>query len=159
MSQNMELKSFNDIRIIYKPKKDKKSKVRIFGEKFVKNNKDKAKIIFNGNEYELTEFFEDIIHDKNKYEIRLTLRIFEKIDDLSEMFLYCDSLYLFPDDGKIEENINNYQLSNSIDSKAQSTNNYNFNTETNITPKKNRLESLNTLNVSNMSGILVDVIH
>ena len=56
MSQNIELKSFNDIRIIYKPKKDRKEKTRLFGEIFVKNNKDKAKIIFNGNEYELKEY-------------------------------------------------------------------------------------------------------
>ena len=108
----MELESFTDIRIIYKPKKDKKSKVRIFGEKFVKNNKDKAKIIFNGNEYELTEFFEDIIHDKNKYEIKLTLRILEDIIDLNGMFSNCDSLYSFPCDDNIEENINNYQILN-----------------------------------------------
>ena len=136
-----------DIHIIYKPKKDNKYKTRIFGEKFVKNNKDKAKIIFNDNEYELKEYFEDFIHDEDKYEIRLTLRIFEDISDLSYMFSDCDSLYLFPDDGKIEERINNCQISNSIESE----NNNNFNTKTNVILKKNSLELLNTSNVTNMS--------
>ena len=147
MSQNIELKSFNDIRIIYKQKKYRKIKVRIFGKKFVKNNKDKAKIIFNGNEYELKEYFEDFIHDEDKYEIRLTLRIFEDIFDLSYMFSDCDSLYLFPDDGKIEERINNCQISNSIESE----NNNNFNTKTNVILKKNSLELLNTSKVNKMS--------
>ena len=126
-----------DIRIIYKPKKDNKYKIRIFGKKFVKNNKDKAKIIYNGNEYELKEFFEDIIHDDDKYEIRLTLRILEDIIDLGGMFSGCDCLYSFPDDGIIEENINNYQLSNSIEWKEESTNNKNFNIETKSSTKKN----------------------
>ena len=83
MSQKNEV---IDIRIIYKSKKENKDKIRIFGKNFVKNNKDKAKIIFNGNEYELKEYFEDFIHDEDKYEIRLTLRIFEDISDLSYMF-------------------------------------------------------------------------
>ena len=112
MSQNNKVRSFTDIHIIYKPKKDNKDKTRIFGDNFVKNNKDKAKIIFNDNEYELTEYFEDIIHDNDKYEIRLTLRIFEDIINLGGMFSFCDSLLSFPDDEKIEENINNYQLEN-----------------------------------------------
>ena len=142
-----------DIHIIYKPKKDNKDKTRIFGKKFVKNNKYKAKIIYNGNEYELKEYFEDIIHDDDKYEIRLTLRILEDIIDLGGMFSGCDCLYSFPDDGIIEENINNYQLSNSIESKEESTNNKNFNIETKSSTKKNFLELLNTSKVTNMIGM------
>ena len=142
-----------DIHIIYKPKKDNKDKTRIFGKKFVKNNKYKAKIIYNGNEYELKEYFEDIIHDDDKYEIRLILRIFEDIIDLGGMFSGCDCLYSFPDDGIIEENINNYQLSNSIEWKEESTNNKNFNIETKSSTKKNFLELLNTSKVTNMIGM------
>ena len=112
MFKNQKVKNCTDIRIIYKQKNDNKDKVRLFGEKFVKNNKNKAKIIFNSNEYELKEFFEDIIHDDNKYEIRLTLKIFGEITNLSEMFSLCDSLYLFPDNGNFNESINNCQSLN-----------------------------------------------
>ena len=153
MSQKNEV---IDIRIIYKSKKENKDKIRIFGKNFVKNNKDKAKIIFNDNEYELKEFFEDIIYDDNKYEIRLILRILEDIIDLGGMFSGCDSLYSFPDDGIIEENINNYQLSNSIESKEESINNNNLNIETSIIPKKNSLELLNTSKVTNMSQMFYE---
>ena len=151
MSQKSEV---TDILIVYKPKKDKKDKTWIFGENFVKNNKDKAKIIFNGNKYELKKFFEDIINNddiNDINEIKLTLRIFEDIIDLSGIFSDCDSLYSFPDDEKIEENINNCQPLSSIESKEESTNNNNLNTETNIILKKNYLELLNTSNVTNMS--------
>ena len=133
MTQNKEV---IDIGIFYKPKKDRKEKTRLFGEIFIKNNKDKAKIIFNGNEYELTEIFEDIIHDKNKYEIKLTLRIFGDIINLYGMFLDYDSLYSFPDDDNIEENLNNNQQGNILESKEQSKNNNNYDTETNNIFKK-----------------------
>ena len=158
MSQKNKVESYTDIHIIYKPKIYKKYKTRIFGKNFVNNNKDKAKIIFNGNEYELTEFFENFIHDDDKYEIRLTLRILEDIIDLGGMFSGCDCLYSFPDDGIIEENINNYQLSNSIESKEESINNNNLNIETSFIPKKNSLELLNTSKLIDMSYVFYDAI-
>ena len=49
--------------IIYKPNKE--GKVRIFGENFVNNNKDKCKIIYNNKEYELKEYFNDIDKEYN----------------------------------------------------------------------------------------------
>ena len=39
---------------------NKKKGIRIFGEKFVNNNRDKCKIIYENKEYELTEYFSDI---------------------------------------------------------------------------------------------------
>ena len=45
MSQDNKNKNYIDIPLFYKSKKD--NDVRILGEKFVENNKDKAKIIFN----------------------------------------------------------------------------------------------------------------
>ena len=55
--------NYIDIHILYKPKKDNANDVRILGKKFVENNKDKAKIIFNGTENELKEYFKDINYD------------------------------------------------------------------------------------------------
>ena len=154
MSQKNKVESYTDIHVIYKPKIYKKYKTRIFGKNFVNNNKDKAKIIFNGNEYELTEYFEDFIHDDDKYEIRLTLRILEDIIDLSEMFAFCDSLYSFPpDEEKIEENINNCQLENVKESEVKLKYKKNFNTNTDYNIKRNSLELLNTSKVTNIWNI------
>ena len=38
--------------------KIKEKKTRIFGENFVKNNKNNCKLYMGGKEYELTEFYE-----------------------------------------------------------------------------------------------------
>ena len=113
MSSNMESKNI-DIEIMYKPDIDKikekksflikfyrknedKEKIRIFGEYFVKNNKDKCKVIYKEKENELKEFFEDISTNYNhKDDIILKLRIKDIITDVSYMFYECDSLLLFP---------------------------------------------------------------
>ena len=39
---------------------------RLFGEEFVKNNKNNCKIIFYGEKKDLSEFYYDIIGDKEK---------------------------------------------------------------------------------------------
>ena len=57
MSQDTKNKKYIDILIFYKTKKDNANDVRILGKKFVKNNIDKAKIIFNGTEHELKNYF------------------------------------------------------------------------------------------------------
>ena len=59
--------------IIYKPNKD--GKVQIFGEKFVQNNKQNCKIIYNNKEYELKEYINDIDKEyNNKDEIKIKLK-------------------------------------------------------------------------------------
>ena len=47
-----------EIEIIYKPKKNNKEKVRIFGKWFIDNNIQKCRIIYNNKEYELKEYLE-----------------------------------------------------------------------------------------------------
>jgi hypothetical protein len=75
---------------------------RIFGENFVKRNKNKFKIVYNNKEYALKEFFEEI-DDKFKpgTEIKFKLRIFHNILNLSEMFFNCYGLLAMKDDAKI----------------------------------------------------------
>ena len=88
MSQNTENKKYIDIPLFYKLKGNNANDVRILGEKFVENNKEKAKIIFNGTEHELKQYFRDIYYNYIDEEgILLILRIFEDITDMSEMFL------------------------------------------------------------------------
>ena len=82
MSQDNENEKFIDIRIFYKPKLIDSNNIRIFGEKFVVNNEDKAKIIFNNSEYKLKSYFDFI----NINGILLKLRIIKDITNMSEMF-------------------------------------------------------------------------
>ena len=46
----------DEVTIEYDIKNSKE--IRLFGDNFVKNNKNKCKIIYNGKEYNLTEYFE-----------------------------------------------------------------------------------------------------
>ena len=48
--ENGILEVILDLEIVFMPKSKSK---RIFGEKFVKNNKEKCKLIYNGEEKEL----------------------------------------------------------------------------------------------------------
>ena len=88
--------SYIFIQINYKAKRNDKTKLRIFGEIFVKNNKDKYKIMFKDKEYKLTEYFDNI--DKNynhKDDVILELIINDGLIDLSYMFAGCNTLLTF----------------------------------------------------------------
>ena len=79
-------------------------KTRIFGENFVKRNKNKFKIVYNNKEYALKKFFEEI--DKNCEswkEIKFKLRIIHNILNLSEMFFNCYDLLAMKDDAKVNK--------------------------------------------------------
>ena len=66
---------------------------RIFGEDFVKNNKNKFKIIYNNKKYQLKQFFEEIDeHCKQREEVKFKLIIFHNILHLGKMFYLCDNL-------------------------------------------------------------------
>ena len=100
-----EFENINDeITILYNIKKSqrKKGKIRIFGTNFVKNNKNKCKIIIDGKEYELKEEFN--IKNEERKEIKL-IEI-SKITDMSYMFSECSSLSNLPDISKWNTNNN-----------------------------------------------------
>ena len=87
-NNNHEKKNY--IKIKYKI--DNEDKTKIFGTTFVKNNVNKLKIIFNNQEYKLSEFFHvDNINKINYFEIELK-KINNDILDLKYMFRYCNSL-------------------------------------------------------------------
>ena len=77
------------------------NKVKILGKIFVennKNNKTKSKIIYEEEEYELQEYFEN-----KKKENSLTIKLIDpnnEITDMSYMFYFCDSLTSLSDDIK-----------------------------------------------------------
>ena len=81
----------NEIKITYKLGDE--SKIKIFDNTFVNNNKNNCKIISNNNEYDLSEkiSYKNIkIINNNEFEIKLTG--FENITDMSYMFYNCKKL-------------------------------------------------------------------
>ena len=82
-----------EFEIIYQPKEKNEEKVRIFGTKFVKRNKNLSLILYKDKEYELKEFFEDIDNNYNhKDKFLIQFKEINNIIDLSYMFCGCESL-------------------------------------------------------------------
>ena len=81
------------MKIIYKAEK---GKTRIFGNTFVKNNKNKLKLVFNNR---LIPFI-DIIDFKNDEKQKIKLIELKKLSDLSFMFDGCNSLIEFSESSK-----------------------------------------------------------
>ena len=83
----------NEITIIYK-NIEKGNKIRIFGEKFVENNKNKCKIKYKDEIFDLKEFL-DIQKDEDIFEIKLIG--INNVTNMSYMFNECFSLVSLPD--------------------------------------------------------------
>ena len=117
--------------MIYKPNEDKKEKkekmkkfrreynfklddakeysediLRIFGKKYVVNNRNKCKIIYENKKYKLREYLEDI---DNNYKIKniIKLKLYDSINitDMSYMFYGCYHLFSISESEK--KNIQN----------------------------------------------------
>jgi len=73
------------------------SNQKCFGEIFVKNNKDKCKIIYKEKEYELFSYFQDVFREAIGEELTIKLKGISKITDCTNMFFGCTSLYSLPD--------------------------------------------------------------
>ena len=90
---NMNNNMINDeINIIYNinDKDKKEGKIRIFGDEFVKNNKNICKIEYEDNEYELSEEFDIKNINNNKLEIKL--KGINNINNMSNIFNKCNCL-------------------------------------------------------------------
>ena len=97
----MSEKDISIINIIYDINKENKENIKIFGEEFVKNNRNIYKMIIENKEYEISEKFN--IKNYNKLEIKL--KGINNVNDISCMFGGCSSLLSLPDISKW--NINN----------------------------------------------------
>ena len=98
----------------YKP--STKDQTKIFGSMFVNENKDKCKIIYKNQEYELTENFEDIDnnYNNNNILIKFKLRINNNITNISFMFSGCKALLSIKNITESDDsNINNIYESSS----------------------------------------------
>ena len=108
--------NIDEITIIYKNRKidnineelkiemkskfgEEMSKNKLFGERFVKNNKNNCKIVINGKEKELVSFY-DIERLKENGILEIKLKGINNIKDMSYMFCGCLSLISLPDISK-----------------------------------------------------------
>ena len=148
------------------------NKIRIFGEKFAKNNKDKLKIIYKNHDYELTEYLEDI--DKNfdfKDYLILKLSFMNNNIDLSYMFFNCNSLFFISDnlnenalkdEMNIDEIYDEYykydeteMLNNMIKSDSSlDINNSIYNSFYQCSEEKSSISKKNINNITNMNDII-----
>ena len=108
-NKNYEIKKDNIIK--YKINKNE-TKIRIFGEDFVKYNKHKCNFICEDKKYELDEFYNLLNFKKNKDILEIELIGINNITDMSYMFSDCSSLISLPDISKW--NTNNVTDMNSI---------------------------------------------
>ena len=84
----------------------KEKKIQIFGENFVKNNKEKCIFVFNNKEYDIIQFFEIPDCEINK-NIEIKLKVLINNIDISYFFSGCISLL------SISDNFSNIDISNS----------------------------------------------
>ena len=72
-------------------------KIKIFGEDFVENNKDKCSFIINNQEHQLCTYLNknEVNINSDKFEIQLYEK--EIISNMAGMFNYCESLISIPD--------------------------------------------------------------
>ena len=86
--------------IIAKYKIEKEKKIRIFGDKFVNNNKNNFQMIINGNIYELNSFY-NIKNEKENEILQIKLKQIKDINNISYMFNGCSSLIELHDISKL----------------------------------------------------------
>ena len=105
----------DEINITYELNEEniKSNKIKIFGEKFVENNKkNNCRILCKDKDYDLAVFFEGINQNNNANENQLNENILSiklkmdinKITNLSNMFNQCIQLKFFSDISKINTN-------------------------------------------------------
>ena len=80
------------------------TKIKIFGNNFVTNNKDRCKIIHDKKEYDLMEYFD--INNLNDI-LEIELKVNDDILDMSYMFENCSSLIYFSNNNLNTNNVNN----------------------------------------------------
>ena len=155
-------KEILEINIIYDINDE--NKIKIFGSKFVANNKNICKMIIDNKGYEITDHYN--IKSKNDKKLKIKLKGINNVTDISYMFFGCSSLSSLPDISKWNSNnVNNMSymfdrcssLSSLPDISKWNTNNVNnmsymFGGCTSLSSLPN-ISKWNTNNVNNLSYI------
>ena len=98
--------NIQEISIKYIFTKNNNKELRIFGDKFVENNKKKCRLIINGEQKKMQAFIScKEIHYKNRFKIRINNINDNNIRRFSRMFDKCSSLLLL-------KFISNWNISN-----------------------------------------------
>ena len=138
----LTLPDIDEITLKYKTTDYKKGdKIKLFGELFVKNNKDKCKIAFNGKDYDLVDYFE-LPEIENAKTIDIKLKGIKNITNISCMFSYNYKILSSPD-------ISDWNTSNITDMSRAFSGCHNLSGLTGIS-------KWNTANVTNMSEIFAN---
>ena len=90
----MSKEEISIIYIIYKYIEN----INIFGSEFVKNNKNKCKMIIDNKEYEITEKYN--IENYSNNILKIILKGIDNITNMSYIFSECSSLSSLPDISK-----------------------------------------------------------
>ena len=101
--KNKKIDNINEkLKIEFKNKLGEEiSKNKLFGEIFVRNNKNNCKIIINGKEKELVSFY-DIEKLEENETLEIKLKGINNIKNMSFMFCGCLSLLSLPDISKLK---------------------------------------------------------
>ena len=86
-----------EINIIYDIKGNYRD-IRIFGDYFVRNNRDKCKMIIDDKEYGITTRYN--VKNYNKNILIIKIKVINNITNISGMFNGCSSLSSLPDISK-----------------------------------------------------------
>ena len=90
-----------ELGLNYKPMEDNIDKVKIFNKNFINNNIHKCKILYDNEEYDLTQYFQDIKTSyNNQDEFTIKLKGINNITYMSFMFNKCYSFSSLPDISK-----------------------------------------------------------
>jgi len=98
-NKGMMNKNLNQMTIIYNVDKNENG-IKIFGEDFVKNNKNNCYLIINGKQRELCDYLNmnEIKIENNQLKIKLIEN--KHITNMGSIFYYCSSLISLPDISK-----------------------------------------------------------
>ena len=83
---------------------NKSKELKLFSSFFIKNNIKKCKIIYSGNEYDLTERWKLNINDIKNSFFEIKLKFINDIDNMSYMFYRCPSLISLDNISKLNIN-------------------------------------------------------
>ena len=97
-----EIKIIYDINNEDEEDEEEEQIINIFGTEFVKNNKNKCKMIIDNKEYEISEKYN--IENYNDKILKIKLKVIENVTDMSYMFKRCSSLLSLPDISKWNTN-------------------------------------------------------
>ena len=92
-SFQINLNKENKITMLYKIR-NPEDNIRLFGKKFIENNKNNCRMVIDFVEMNLLEFFKPKRKDKI---LKVNLELKKNISDLSYMFCGCSSLISIPD--------------------------------------------------------------